>query len=135
MVRLLKNFGLLSFFLFFFSKLAFAEDITITTYYPSPYGSYRELRANRIAIGDNYINTATYTWEEADGDGGEVDYQADLVVEGNVGIGTPTPKAAFHLAGSNTSPILLIEPRTMNYGSVSQIQFSDPDNGTTPMSI
>lgn len=65
------------------------ESITLTTYYPSPYGSYRELRAQRMAIGDNYINGGTYSW-----DTGTIDANADLVVEGNVGIGTTTPGAA-----------------------------------------
>ncbi len=31
---------------------SFAEEITITTYYPSPYGSYNELQANKMAVGD-----------------------------------------------------------------------------------
>ncbi|MDD5568157.1 MAG: hypothetical protein PHY88_03010, partial [Candidatus Omnitrophica bacterium] len=47
----------------FFLSPVFAEDtLTITTYYPSPYGVYRELRAKRIAIGDDYIDGANYTW-------------------------------------------------------------------------
>lgn len=32
------------FFLVFFATAALAEEITITTYYPSPYGSYNELQ-------------------------------------------------------------------------------------------
>ena len=30
-----------------------ADQITITTYYPSPYGVYKELRANKMVIGDS----------------------------------------------------------------------------------
>ncbi|MDD5519015.1 MAG: hypothetical protein PHV98_06665, partial [Candidatus Omnitrophica bacterium] len=92
--------------LFFFISpcLGLAEDtLTITTYYPSPYGVYREMRSQRLAIGDNYIDNADYTWEESDGDGGEIDYAADLVVEGNVGIGTTAitdSRALLHLANS-----------------------------------
>jgi len=97
MPGLLKNVGLLSFLLFFSSNFSFAEDITITTYYPSPYGSYRELRSARMAIGDNYIDGVAYTWEAVDGDGGEVDYRADLVVEGNVGIGTASPQGPLQV--------------------------------------
>ena len=35
-------------------SLCFAaeESITITTYYPSPYGSYSQLATNRLAVGD-----------------------------------------------------------------------------------
>lgn len=61
------------------------EQITITTYYPSPVGVYNELRARRMAIGDNWFNPATNVW------GTQIDANADLVVEGNVGIGTRTP--------------------------------------------
>ena len=79
------------------------ETLTITTYYPSPYGNYRELRAQRMAIGDHYIQGGTYDWQEGDGDGGEIYYQADLVVEGNVGIGTADPIAKLHILTPDTS--------------------------------
>jgi len=82
------------------NPLVFADDtLTITTYYPSPYGVYREMRSQRLAIGDNYIDNPDYTWEEENGDGGEIDYLADLVVEGNVGIGTTTPEQKLDVAG------------------------------------
>jgi len=34
------------------NSFLFAEDITITTYYPSPYGEYNELGTNRLSVGD-----------------------------------------------------------------------------------
>ena len=35
-----------------FTTLAFAEELTITTYYPSPYGSYNQLYvADKLGIG------------------------------------------------------------------------------------
>ena len=37
---------------------AFAEDITISTYYPSPYGSYGELQSNKLAVGDTNGDSA-----------------------------------------------------------------------------
>ncbi|MDD2680189.1 MAG: hypothetical protein PHO03_05290, partial [Candidatus Omnitrophica bacterium] len=67
------------------------ESITISTYYPSPYGVYREMRAKRIAIGDTYFDGGEVPWEAEDGDGNPIDLNADLVVEGNVGIGTTSP--------------------------------------------
>jgi len=63
----------------FLYAACFAEEsITITTYYPSPYGSYRQLAADQIAIGSTYRNP-TY----ADG---------SLYVQDNVGIGTTSPQ-------------------------------------------
>jgi len=44
-------------FLFFIIGTGFCfgqEQVTITTYYPAPYGIYRELRANQLAVGSLY---------------------------------------------------------------------------------
>jgi len=97
MLKFFRICGFLSCFLFSFFQLSFAEDITITTYYPSPFGNYRELRAARIAVGDTYIDGAAFTWENVNGDGGEVDFQADLVVEGNVGMGMANPQGPLQV--------------------------------------
>ena len=106
-------------FLFCLPALAPAdvgETLTITTYYPSPYGVYRELRSQRMAIGNNYIQSGTYDWETTDGDGGEIDYQADLVVQGNVGIGTANPASRLQIGTdtvlqqwSGSTPYVLIQ--------------------------
>lgn len=90
-----KKFIVFAFLVFILPAVAFcvfAENITLTTYYPSPYGIYHELRVKRTAIGDNYYNSSLYCWP-----GGPCAYpniaaNADLVVEGNVGIGTITPQ-------------------------------------------
>jgi hypothetical protein len=57
------------------------------------------MRSQRMAIGYNYIDNPDYTWEEENGDGGEIDYLADLVVEGNVGIGTTVPAECLDVNG------------------------------------
>lgn len=75
------------------------ESLIITTYYPSPYGSYRELRSQRIATGDNYIDGGQYCWEGACTN--TINANADLVVEGNVGIGTPEPESSLHVRGND----------------------------------
>jgi hypothetical protein len=68
------------------------ETITITTYYPAPFGVYEELRSQRVAIGDEYIDQGQHPWATtAIPVAGEISRDADLVVEGNVGIGTITP--------------------------------------------
>ena len=61
-----------------------SEEITLTTYYPAPYGDYDELTAHKMTIG------TTYPVPADDG---------DLTVEGKVGIGTTNPGAQLEVAG------------------------------------
>jgi hypothetical protein len=82
-------------FLFNFSALC-QEDITLTTYYPSPHGVYQELRSKRMAIGDNYINS-NYGWSSTAAN--PIDADADLVVEGNIGVGTIAPNTKLDVDG------------------------------------
>ncbi|OQX81654.1 MAG: hypothetical protein B6D56_01645 [Candidatus Omnitrophica bacterium 4484_70.1] len=46
-----------------------------------------------MAIGDNYYKSSDYSW------GVDIDSDADLVVEGNVGIGTDNPQAKLDVDG------------------------------------
>lgn len=59
------------------------EDISITTYYPSPVGVYNDLSTNRMKIGRNYFAQAV-----ADD---------NLIIEGSVGIGTINPQAQLDM--------------------------------------
>ncbi len=83
------------------------ETLTITTYYPSPYGVYREMRAQRMAIGNTWYNGTTVCWEpdsctyQIGTDSWDPD--TDLVVEGNVGIGTTGPVSLLHLSSGTES--------------------------------
>jgi len=61
---------------FFVCSFAFAEDVTIITYYPTPYGTYEELRTDESSVGLNYRALAIPT--------------NGLIVEGRTGIGTPS---------------------------------------------
>lgn len=70
-------------------QTALPEEIRLTTYYPSPYGSYRELSANRMKIGQNYSAQAV-----ADD---------NLIVEGSVGIGTTALKERLHLSDPSSA--------------------------------
>lgn len=76
-----KIFNLMLLAMFFilaaFSLSSAEEQITLTTYYPSPYGSYHELRADQMAIGSAYRYSSLY--------------DGLLIVSGSVGVGTPSP--------------------------------------------
>lgn len=66
--------GMISFFTLALFSLASAEDsVTITTYYPSPYGSYNELTTSS----NTYLATTS----------------------GNVGVGTTSPSHKFEVQG------------------------------------
>jgi len=56
-MRKAKNLLVIAFLVFVLGEsvmtMCRAEDITITTYYPSPYGSYNQLQANSLGVGDN----------------------------------------------------------------------------------
>jgi len=94
-LKALILFPLLVFFLLIPNPGAFAEDITITTYYPAPFGVYNEMRATKMAIGSGYLGSATTISNNI------------LIVESGVGIGTTNPSYQLELsqdsAGKPTS--------------------------------
>jgi len=122
-----KTLKFISIILFFFSlfPVVFSQtdsldSIRIVTYYPSPYGSYRELRTRRMAIGSLYTLTKDYCWPEDNGSytcttpiysdldgnslptpGGAEENAVSLIVDGNVGIGTATPDQTIQIWSGN----------------------------------
>ncbi|MFH1414107.1 MAG: tail fiber domain-containing protein [Candidatus Omnitrophota bacterium] len=118
MRKLLLFTVLLSTLCSFFSLLCYAQDtLTITTYYPSPYGSYRELRAQRMAIGDDYIKGSEYCWEGTCTN--TINPNADLVVEGSVGIGTASPTGILEILNDN---------EVYSWESIVNKKYKDNDN-------
>ncbi|MFA4992556.1 MAG: tail fiber domain-containing protein [Candidatus Omnitrophota bacterium] len=106
MDRLLKNVLIIFYFLVLCAPLVFAqESITITTYYPSPYGSYNALQTSRLGVGDN----------NADGNLTSADVpttNGDAWFRGNVGIGTITPSAKLQINSSGNVDTLNISSST-----------------------
>src|SRR3990167_5092984 len=92
------------------------ETLTIATYYPAPYGIYNEMRAKKMAVGDNYYGGSQFCWSpgtcanQIDGIFSSCwpNCNTDLIVEGNVGIGTASPSVKLHIGSDNsgTGPTL-----------------------------
>jgi len=77
------------------------ETLTITTYYPAPYGVYNEMRAKRMAVGANYYNGSAFPWNTGGVCmGNEICKNTDLVVQGRVGIGTTRPANKLDVEGA-----------------------------------
>lgn len=111
----MPKFQLLFINIIFFLLIAFSsgyaqtnEQITLTTYYPSPQGSYVELRSRRLALGDNYLSPAAFCWPPT-ACANAINGNADLVVEGRVGIGTITPTGALAV----NSPVAIMGAMTI----------------------
>ncbi|MFH0790419.1 MAG: hypothetical protein V2A64_02190 [Candidatus Omnitrophota bacterium] len=80
------------------------ETLTITTYYPSPLGSYLELRSRRMAIGPTWFDANVHCWAGGPCGAPDINANADLIVERRVGIGTLAPSYALSFpAGVFTS--------------------------------
>lgn len=79
MNKILITLRLILFFVLalFSSSFGAPETLTITTYYPAPYGSYLKLTSDQIAVGAGYRSSAIPT--------------DSLIVSGRVGIGTISP--------------------------------------------
>src|SRR3989338_1182619 len=109
------------------------ETLTITTYYPAPYGVYNEMRAKRMAVGTNYYNGSAYPWDTGGGCAGNEICNADLVVQGNVGIGTtsPTAKLRVYYGGPDTlsDGITYVDNRGVN--TMVALKASDSDTVST----
>jgi hypothetical protein len=125
-----------------FTSFAYAqqESVTITTYYPSPYGSYRELRSQRMAIGDNYINRSAACWDPPCPGGGmdisdslATGRNIDLFVEGSVGIGTRNFNSALSALHIQKHGLLL--PEFGNYPDVVGMTIQAIDQTTNSLGI
>ncbi|GEM_PF-5164821 len=106
-IRLVVTVG---FILFIFPVIAFCDEkITLSTYYPAPYGEYRTL-----AVGD------TYTAPAAGGN-------TSLVVQDRVGVGTTNPATMLHLRGTASDAFILerlVNNQTWGVGTLYRLRDS-----------
>ena len=80
------------FFLFVCVAVNYAEDMTITTYYPSPNGTYDALNVKRLSVGDT----------NGDGSINASDVSASsgyLLVADKIGVGTRSPSSGLAFGG------------------------------------
>jgi hypothetical protein len=70
----------------------FAEEMTLTTYYPAPSGSYMSMRSTRMCIGQ--VCHTTPRPPVADN---------DLYIQNSLGIGTVTPTGALDVNGGTAA--------------------------------
>ncbi|MDD5476744.1 MAG: tail fiber domain-containing protein [Candidatus Omnitrophica bacterium] len=97
MLRFLRDIGLIfSAILLFSTIVSAAEEITITTYYPSPYGSYNQLQSKTLGVGDNNGNGVLDSGDVPD----PIAHPGDVWIKGKVGIGTSTPGAKLDVNGN-----------------------------------
>lgn len=69
-----------------FTDLSYSqEEITLSTYYPASFGDYDSIAVDRMAIGPGFNTPAD---------------DGNLVVEGNVGIGTQNPEGALDVTST-----------------------------------
>lgn len=94
-----------------FAHIALAQDqVTITTYYPSPFGVYSDLRANRMAIGNSraFGNAGTVTWGGSTSYGTLSEDQGSSIELGGSNAGY-TPYIDFHNdSGDYDARIMLV---------------------------
>jgi len=113
-----KKITLLLFSSLLFSLIpSYAEDekITITTFYPSPYGVYKELATDGLKVGETYSGV------------GNTPPTSGLIVEGNVGIGTQNPQVALEVsrdANAGVNPIVKIRNSRGSSDDVSYLDFA-----------
>ena len=114
MEKLARFFSALFIGVFFLGIALIAEEITLTTYYPAPYGVFEDITVTGNigigttqtvlnAYGDSYINAAT----------------------GNVGIGTTNPLSKLHVNGNIRAqiPSIAVPDGTLEYDSNGLIGF------------
>lgn len=87
-------FTVILFCVFFISASSIAEEITLTTYYPAPYGNYEELQATMLAIG------SSETMPSGDGD---LNVAGDIDAAGAVDAGSYSVSGSAGDSGTFTS--------------------------------
>ncbi len=98
-----KIIGYILLFSFFVSFACLAQEtLTITTYYPAPFGIYQRMATNALGVGDNdasgVVDAADIPDPVAD-----PNQAGDVWISGDVGIGTTAPTGKLHIRENASS--------------------------------
>lgn len=106
----IKTHSLILFIIAMAAVISYAGEVKLTTYYPAPYGEYDSLVTRKASVGDT----------DADGNITSADLPEndnDLLVSGNVGIGTANPQNKLHITGANY-PAIYIDSTDSTGGAI-----------------
>jgi len=115
------------FFLFVCVAVNYAEEMTITTYYPSPNGTYDALNVKRLSVGDTNGDGSINASDVSPSSG-------YLLVADKLGIGTTAPQVKLHIKGdsglymvdNNSQPVFQVDASSGD--NVNYIDFFTPSN-------
>ncbi|MFC1630950.1 hypothetical protein ACFL2I_00135 [Candidatus Omnitrophota bacterium] len=91
---------------------AWAQDVTLSTYYPAPFGAYNQLSTRTLGVGDNDGNGLIDNADAPVAAAGNAD---SLYVAGRVGIGTMTPQEGLHILDSGADSAVILETGASEY--------------------
>lgn len=110
MAGISRMFAISIFLVLCLRSLGFSEEeLTITSYYPSPYGSYNELTAHKMKIGTVYSGSDCNVDDD------------NLIVEGMIGVGTSAPLNLLQIeggGGATPSVYMRMQPTSSTTGLV-----------------
>lgn len=94
--------------------LAWAEEITLSTYYPAPYGVYNQMVSRTLGVGDNDADADLDSDDAPDpaADAG------DVWIAGNMGIGMRPPNARLTVEGALSLDEITAPSFTAGYGKL-----------------
>jgi len=99
------------------SSLSFADEFTMSTYYPAPFGVYNQMVARTLGVGDNNNDGSINHLDAPDPNNN--DQKNDLWVAGSVGIGTTEPSYPLDVDGririNHGDSLLLTNPTAENH--------------------
>ena len=94
----MKKILFFTYFLLVFSFMVFGQEtLTITTYYPAPFGVYQRIITSTLGVGDN--NTFVPGLDSSDAPD-HVTNPGSVWISGSVGIGTTTAQNKIDVSGS-----------------------------------